>query len=85
MYDQAIKAIEEQLLFKSSQNNLWYFAEKKNSRIEHKMAHLTCFIGGLFALQSKFEKNQEKKSHFLNLAEKIANTCHESYIRSGNL
>lgn len=85
MYDEAIKAIEAQLLFKSKKSNLWYFAEKKSFRIEHKMTHLSCFIAGLFALQSKFESNQEKKKHFLELAEQIANTCHESYIRSGIL
>ena len=82
VYDRAIEAIEKNLLFKSKPSNLWYFAEKKSSRIEHKMAHLTCFIGGMFALQSKYETDSEKRKHYLELAEQVANTCHESYIRA---
>ncbi|TKR93779.1 hypothetical protein L596_008176 [Steinernema carpocapsae] len=82
MYDEAIDALEKKLLFKSEQNQLWYFAEKKGSRIEHKMDHLACFVVGMFAIQSKNEKNPEKSKHFLELAEKIADTCHESYIRT---
>lgn len=85
VYDLAVQAIEKHLLFKSKPNNLWYFAEKKSSRIEHKMAHLTCFIGGMFALQSKYETDPEKQRHYLELAEKIADTCHESYIRAGKI
>uniref|UniRef100_A0A1I8AAM6 alpha-1,2-Mannosidase n=1 Tax=Steinernema glaseri TaxID=37863 RepID=A0A1I8AAM6_9BILA len=82
MYDDAVDALEKKLLFKSEQNQLWYFAEKKGSRIEHKMDHLACFVVGMFALQSKNELDPERSSHFLELAEKLADTCHESYIRT---
>jgi len=81
-YDAAIPAIERQLLRQSTPNNLWYFAEVKSSRLEHKMDHLACFIAGLFALQSKPEEDPERKTHYLELAERIAHTCHESYIKS---
>ena len=40
-------------------------------------------MAGLFALQSVNEPTQERKEHFLELAVKIADTCHESYIRTG--
>lgn len=83
MYDVAIDAIEKHMLFKSEPNKLWYFAELKSTRVEHKMAHLACFIGGLFALQSKYETDSERKKHYLELGEQIANTCHESYVRTG--
>lgn len=33
MYDDAIEAIEKNLLYKSAQSQLWYFAEMKNSRV----------------------------------------------------
>jgi len=46
------------------------------------MDHLACFIAGLFALQSKHEENSERKTRYLELAERIAHTCHESYIKS---
>lgn len=83
MYDQAMQAIEKNLLFQSKQNNLWYFAEMKGLRIEHKMDHLACFIAGMFALQSKNEWEPEKAAHALELARQIGKTCHESYIRTG--
>uniref|UniRef100_A0AC34FS13 Alpha-1,2-Mannosidase n=1 Tax=Panagrolaimus sp. ES5 TaxID=591445 RepID=A0AC34FS13_9BILA len=82
LYDDAIEAVENHLLYKSAKNNLWYFAELKGARVEHKMDHLACFISGLFALQSSVEPTQERKEHFLELAIKIADTCHESYIRT---
>ncbi|KHN83808.1 Mannosyl-oligosaccharide alpha-1,2-mannosidase isoform B [Toxocara canis] len=82
LYDEAIMAIEKHLLRFSQQSNLAYFVEMKGSRIEHKMDHLACFIGGLFALESMNEASLERKSNALRLGEQIGNTCHESYVRS---
>jgi mannosyl-oligosaccharide alpha-1,2-mannosidase len=81
-YDNAIGAIETKLLYKSEPSKLWYFAELKGTRVEHKMDHLACFIAGMFALQSKHEEQEERRKHYLELAEQIADTCHESYIRT---
>ncbi|KAL3125005.1 hypothetical protein niasHT_009304 [Heterodera trifolii] len=81
-YRNAIKAIEEKLLHKSTQNNLWYFAEMKSSRIEHKMDHLACFIAGMFALQSLQENDEATRVNTLKLAEQIGHTCHESYRKT---
>lgn len=44
-YKNAILAIEKKLLFKSKPSNLWYFAEMKGTRTEHKMDHLVRKIG----------------------------------------
>uniref|UniRef100_F1KXX4 alpha-1,2-Mannosidase n=1 Tax=Ascaris suum TaxID=6253 RepID=F1KXX4_ASCSU len=82
LYDDAIAAIEKHLLHFSKQSKLAYFAELKGSRVEHKMDHLACFIGGLFALQSMNEDSSEQRDKALDLAKQIGNTCHESYIRS---
>lgn len=49
------------------------------------MDHLACFIVGLLALEALNENNLKRRSNTLRLAEKIANTCHESYIRTGNV
>lgn len=81
MYDVAIKAIEKKMLKISKPSNLWYFAEIKYFRIEHKMDHLACFTAAMFALQSKHE-NSSAQVHYLELAKQIGNTCHEGYIRS---
>lgn len=82
MYDKAMSAVERQLLFQSKQNHLWYFAELKGTRVEHKMDHLACFIAGVYALQSKNEWQPEKALHALNIAREIGKTCHESYVRT---
>uniref|UniRef100_A0A914ICH1 alpha-1,2-Mannosidase n=1 Tax=Globodera rostochiensis TaxID=31243 RepID=A0A914ICH1_GLORO len=81
-YQSAIKAIEEKLLLKSATNHLWYFAEMKGNRIEQKMDHLACFIAGMLALQSLQEHDESTRAHFLQLAEQIGNTCHESYRKT---
>uniref|UniRef100_A0A914MF67 alpha-1,2-Mannosidase n=1 Tax=Meloidogyne incognita TaxID=6306 RepID=A0A914MF67_MELIC len=81
-YKNAILAIEKKLLFKSKPSNLWYFAEMKGTRTEHKMDHLACFTAGMFALQSLHETDINQRAHYLELAEKIGETCHESYNRT---
>ncbi|VDK48704.1 unnamed protein product [Anisakis simplex] len=82
LYDDAVSAIKKHLLHFSKQSNLAYFAEMKGTRVEHKMDHLACFIGGLFALESMNEDSLAGKNDALDLAKQIGNTCHESYIRS---
>ncbi|VDO72525.1 unnamed protein product [Heligmosomoides polygyrus] len=84
-YDAAVFAMEKKMLYKSQQNGLWYFANLHGSRVEHKMEHLACFSGGMFALQSANELNTSVAAHYLELAEELAHTCHESYIRTGML
>ncbi|KHJ90241.1 glycosyl hydrolase family 47 [Oesophagostomum dentatum] len=81
-YEAAIFAMEKKMLFESQQNKLWYFANLRGSRVEHKMEHLACFSGGMFALHSANVDNSTVATHYLDLAEKMAHTCHESYIRS---
>uniref|UniRef100_A0AAF5Q0R4 alpha-1,2-Mannosidase n=1 Tax=Wuchereria bancrofti TaxID=6293 RepID=A0AAF5Q0R4_WUCBA len=82
MYDAALAAIKKYLLRYSSQNHLAYFIELKGKREVHKMDHLACFIVGLLALEALNENDIKRRSDTLKLAEEIANTCHESYIRT---
>ncbi|KIH52149.1 glycosyl hydrolase family 47, partial [Ancylostoma duodenale] len=81
-YDEAVFAMEKKMLFESQQQKLWYFANLRGSRVEHKMEHLACFSGGMFALHSANENNSTAAAHYLDLAEKLAHTCHESYVRT---
>lgn len=78
MYDDAVKAIESQMVRKSS-GGLTYIGDYKNSRVEPRMGHLTCFAGGMFALGAK---HSDDEKHYLDLAAEVTNTCHESYDRS---
>ncbi|VDL79419.1 unnamed protein product [Nippostrongylus brasiliensis] len=81
-YDAAVFAMEKKMLYKSQQHGLWYFANLHGSRVEHKMEHLACFCGGMFALHAANENNTTVSAHYMELAENIAHTCHESYART---
>ncbi|BES88240.1 Glycosyl hydrolase family 47 [Nesidiocoris tenuis] len=80
MYDSAIDAVVTHMLQKSN-GGLTYFGELKYERLEPKMDHLACFSGGLLALGAQTLRNTVSTRH-MEIAEGIANTCHESYIRS---
>lgn len=80
MFDDAMQAILQHMLF-TSPGGLMYFAELKFDRPEHKMDHLGCFSGGLLGLGSKTLKN-EMSERYLEVAQKITHTCHESYART---
>lgn len=80
MYDEAMAAVEKHLLRKSK-GGLYYFADMKYERLEHKMGHLACFAGGLLSLGAQALEG-EAKEHPMNIAAEITHTCHESYART---
>jgi len=80
MYDESIAAIEKYLL-QRSKSGLVYLADMKYDRLEHKMDHLACFAGGLFALGAQSLESPEKE-RITQIGADITNTCHESYIRT---
>ncbi|OCT80295.1 mannosyl-oligosaccharide 1,2-alpha-mannosidase IA [Xenopus laevis] len=80
MYYEAVQAVETHLIRKSS-SGLTYIAEWKGGLLEHKMGHLTCFAGGMFALGADGAP-EDKTGHQIELAAEIARTCHESYDRT---
>ena len=81
MFDEAAKDIEDYLVQKSP-GGLTYIAEWKYGRLEHKMDHLACFAGGMYGLAAETEEQDQKSDRWMNLAEEITNTCHESYDRA---
>ncbi|CAG2241125.1 MAN1A_C [Mytilus edulis] len=78
MYFDAVKAMEKKMLQKSK-SGMVYLAEYKSGRLEHKMDHLGCFCGGMFALGAEYS---DDKAKYMKLGADIAHTCHESYDRS---
>ncbi|XP_006728005.1 mannosyl-oligosaccharide 1,2-alpha-mannosidase IA [Leptonychotes weddellii] len=80
MYFDAVQAIEAHLIRKSS-TGLTYIAEWKGGLLEHKMGHLTCFAGGMFALGAD-DAPTGLTQHYLQLGAEIARTCYESYNRT---
>ncbi|OWA50314.1 Mannosyl-oligosaccharide alpha-1,2-mannosidase IA [Hypsibius exemplaris] len=76
MFYPAMDALEGHLL-QTSASGLKYFAKLEESRaLSHKMEHLACFIGGLYALSAKDSKNP---THYMQLAKDLTYTCRLSY------
>ncbi|XP_040572363.1 mannosyl-oligosaccharide 1,2-alpha-mannosidase IA [Lepeophtheirus salmonis] len=80
LFDEAALDIENKLI-KISSGGLTYIAEFKYGRLEHKMDHLACFGGGMYALAAKEEKDANSE-RWMNIGAGITNTCHESYDRT---
>jgi mannosyl-oligosaccharide alpha-1,2-mannosidase len=83
MYLSAMEAVRNKLVAKSS-GGLTYLDEYVGSFLAHKMGHLACFTGGLFALTAIYvdELAADERYVFRSLATEITHTCHESYTRT---
>ncbi|XP_043243879.1 mannosyl-oligosaccharide 1,2-alpha-mannosidase IA-like [Amphibalanus amphitrite] len=81
MFRHAIGNITERMLKKSKLSGLTYLAEVQYERPNHKMDHLACFIGGLYALAGVTDKNKDS-ARYMEIGAEITNTCHESYDRT---
>lgn len=83
MYLNAMEAVRHKLIAKSS-GGLTYLDEYAGAFLAHKMGHLACFTGGLFALTAMYvdELAADERYVFRSLATEITHTCHESYVRT---
>ncbi|KAH8241362.1 hypothetical protein KR032_011057 [Drosophila birchii] len=80
MFDEAMLAILDKMLC-TSRSGLIYVSDLKSGWLEHKMDHLACFSGGLFALAAATRQNNYT-DRYMKVGKGITNTCHESYIRT---
>ena len=81
MFDEAVFGIEQKLLQYSSQGQT-YLADWRGGMLDHKMDHLACFAGGMFGLAASHEDDEVSRVRWMNIAEGITKTCHESYESS---
>ncbi|KAL9188419.1 hypothetical protein ACHAXT_006797 [Thalassiosira profunda] len=85
LYDKSIKGILDKLIHMSRPNYLTYVAELKGGKVEHKMDHLACFLGGTLALGA-YTHPDGLKSHEaqrqLKTGKQLAYTCYQMYARS---
>jgi mannosyl-oligosaccharide alpha-1,2-mannosidase len=81
MYDKSVDAIEKHLI-QTSNSGLTYLAQMNFGQLEHKMQHLTCFAGGMFAIGGQSLSDSHKRNHYLQLGANITKTCYESYART---
>lgn len=80
MFQELAEAINDKLV-QTSKSGMKYLADLKYDRLEHKMDHLACFAGGLFAIGSDYMP-LNRKDYFLQLGKDLTHTCHEAYDRT---
>ena len=56
MYLESVKALKAKLIM--SDGGFTYVAELKGSRVDRKMDHLVCFVGGLLALGAQVTRRR---------------------------
>jgi hypothetical protein len=85
MWDKAVAGMHEQLLRKSSLTGLTYIANRIDGRLEHKMDHLVCFLGGSLALSAYTDPlglDSPRARRSLRTARALAYTCYQMYART---
>jgi len=80
MYQESARGMMSTLV-QTSASGFRYMAQTSRGTIQHKMEHLTCFSGGMFALGAHEDIDAHKSEHF-QLAADLTQTCHEAYDRS---
>jgi len=78
MYDESADLIHKLAIRQTEKTNLTYVAEISNKQIVHKMEHLVCFAGAMFALGAE---GPTQTRDFTTGAE-ITRTCYEMYHRT---
>mmetsp|Transcript_71341 Transcript_71341/g.125575 ORF Transcript_71341/g.125575 Transcript_71341/m.125575 type:complete len:792 (-) Transcript_71341:54-2429(-) len=78
MYTQAARGITKKLIKKSHPSGQTYIAQYKRGSIVHKMDHLACFAGGMFALGAQTIKGPDADK-WMEIGAGITETCHLMY------
>ncbi|KAG7400237.1 Mannosyl-oligosaccharide 1,2-alpha-mannosidase IB [Phytophthora boehmeriae] len=84
LYDDAVRGMEEHLLYFSIPDDLYFLQELKVPSFSaiQRMDHLLCFVPGLLALGTLAEtEDHAKNAKHLDLAEKLMETCYQFYHR----
>mmetsp|Transcript_229 Transcript_229/g.354 ORF Transcript_229/g.354 Transcript_229/m.354 type:complete len:1118 (-) Transcript_229:29-3382(-) len=84
MYDKAMDGVHKYLV-QEQPGVLTYIAEMNNGRINRKMDHLSCFMGGTLALGAYTNPdglNSDRAQRDLRLGKALAYTCYQMYAQS---
>ncbi|KAL7432933.1 hypothetical protein ACHAXM_010194 [Skeletonema potamos] len=85
MWDKAMNGLHDQLVQKSKPNGLTYIADRTNGRLDHKMDHLVCFMGGSLALGAYTDPlgiDSSRAKRDLKTAKALTYTCYQMYART---
>ncbi|VVC37442.1 Glycoside hydrolase family 47 [Cinara cedri] len=80
MFDDAMASVMDNLV-QTSASGLTYLADMRFDRLEHKMDHLTCFAGGMFALAGE-SLGSDSSKHYSELGASLTETCHIAYDKT---
>jgi len=80
-YDRTMSRIDNKLVQVSNKQNI-YIAEAKGGQLQHKMGHLACFMGGLYAISGADAPTQAIKDRYAHLGAGITETCRKGYTNS---
>lgn len=84
MYDKSIQGMHDHLLSVSSPSGLVFIADRNNGKMDYKMDHLVCFMGGLLALGAYTDPqglHSERAQRDLKTAKALTYTCYQMYAR----
>jgi mannosyl-oligosaccharide alpha-1,2-mannosidase len=84
MYDESMEGMHSQLLQYSTPSGLVYIADRNGGRLDTKMDHLVCFMGGLLALGAYTDPlglDSRRAQRDLRTAKALTYTCYQMYAR----
>jgi hypothetical protein len=84
MFDKAMDGVHDKLVQKSSPDGLTYVADLRMNKLDHKMDHLACFMGGTWALGAYTNPDgleSPKAQRDLAHAKALTYTCYQMYAR----
>eukprot|EP00928_Gymnodinium_smaydae_P038596 TRINITY_DN26599_c0_g1_i1.p1 TRINITY_DN26599_c0_g1~~TRINITY_DN26599_c0_g1_i1.p1 ORF type:complete len:670 (+),score=97.09 TRINITY_DN26599_c0_g1_i1:177-2186(+) len=79
-WKKAMREMHERLILRTS-GGLVYVAEENNHRIDHKMDHLACFVGGMLVYGARTLPGEEVDAKWEETAAGITETCFQMYHR----
>jgi len=86
MYDHAMQGMHDELVQVSSPSGFVFLADKNNGKLDTKMDHLACFMGGLLALGAYTDPtglDSARAQRDLKTAKALTYTCYQTYAQMG--
>jgi len=80
MYDDAMLAIARKLVQRSSPSKYVYIADWNGGALVHKMDHLACFAGAMYAVGA--QDGGQYDAEYMTLADEIGETCYRMYTNT---
>lgn len=84
MWDKAMMGLHDQLVQKSHPNGFTYIADRNGGKLDHKMDHLVCFMGGALALGAYTDPkgfDSPRAQRDLKTAKALTYTCYQMYAK----